>query len=74
VRLPAEGRLILEFDWVIPRGARRPQAAAALLRRQAPTPPPSGPALTLGPLPAAAGARLAEWWPRLREELAAAAA
>lgn len=73
-RLPAEGRLILEFDWVIPRGpaGRHTSAVAAFLRRQPAAPPPAGPALTLGPLPPLAGARLAGWWPRLREYLCAA--
>jgi hypothetical protein len=66
-RLPEEGVLILEYDWVVPRRSTNPAAAEAFVRAQ---PIPfrlqlPGPAHTLGPLSFAARQQYAALWSRL---------
>lgn len=67
VRLPEEGVLTLEYDWVVPRRSSDPVAAEAFVRAQ---PIPfrlqlPGPAHTLGPLSPAARRQYAALWSRL---------
>ncbi|MCS6910396.1 MAG: hypothetical protein NZM11_07490 [Anaerolineales bacterium] len=66
-RLPEEGVLTLEYDWVIPRCSSDPAAAEAFVRAQ---PIPfrlqlPAPAHTLGPLSPDARRRYAALWSRL---------
>jgi hypothetical protein len=64
--VPAEGRIEIEYDWVIPRAARQPEAAERFIRAQSALSDfnlagrPS--TFTLAPLPEAARARYAEIW------------
>jgi hypothetical protein len=77
-RLPGEGRLRLEMDWLIPRASTRPEEAAAVCL---PPSSPSGPrarrgetafrlppsSFSLSPLSASARRHYAEVWARLVE-------
>ena len=69
--LPAEGRLVLEFDWVITANARAPERTEARLRTtlaQRPAafrPMPPG-SWTLAPLPASARPAWARAWAEVR--------
>ncbi len=70
LRLPAEGTLLIEYDWVITAGAARVEMARRWLepyRASAPLPPFDLPArpIPLMPLPAAARAQHAEIWAAL---------
>jgi hypothetical protein len=71
-RLPARSdtaALLIEYDWVIPQGARRDLSLEFLRYQHSPTPaiPQSAqhPAIPLMPLPHAARAQMAQWWTRL---------
>lgn len=65
-RLPAEARLALELDWVIPRASPRAAEAEAFLAAQpAEGAPWPSTAYTLSPLPPRARARQAALWAEL---------
>jgi hypothetical protein len=68
---PAEGTLVVDYDWVIPRHALRPGTALAFLRQAAASgaspavEPPPGRWVPLTPLSAEAQVQRAELWARL---------
>ncbi len=65
--IPSEGRVQIEYDWVIPRKAAQPNAAEQWITAQSSSAfilQPSAFTLTL--LPAAARARYAEIWARVQ--------
>jgi hypothetical protein len=69
--LPLEGTPLVEFDWVIPRGASDPAAAQAYATRLPPAALPaerlSVPLIPLMPLPPRTAAQHAALWRRLRK-------
>lgn len=63
---PMEGRIQVEYDWVIPRSAAKPDLAEQVVRQPSAVINHQAATFTLAPLPAAVRARYAEIWARVQ--------